>query len=200
MTDLFADKAQDFDTMDVPQQLSAGIGRTILERVELRPDMRVMDFGAGTGLLTSHVAPRVGRVTAVDVSASMLERLAAKEELRDRVEVVCQDILDCPLDLRFDLIVSAMAMHHVEDTAQLLARFWDHLEPGARVALADLDAEDGDFHPADIQGVYHAGFERPHVQSLLEAQGFVDIELVTAVTVRKNDKPYPVFLATATRP
>jgi putative AdoMet-dependent methyltransferase len=41
--------------------LSSDIGSAILEHVSLHDQIRVMDFGAGTGLITSQVAPLVER-------------------------------------------------------------------------------------------------------------------------------------------
>ncbi len=199
MTDLFKDKAQDFDTNDIPRQLSAGIGACIVNNVELHQGMQVMDFGAGTGLITARVADKVGNITAVDVSPAMLERLAAKEELKGKVEIICQNILEQSLHREFDLIVSAMAMHHVQDTDKMLQRFSEHLKPGARVALADLDTEEGDFHPADIEGVYHSGFDRDEFKARMEKAGFTDIAFFTAHTLQKEQKNYPIFLATATK-
>lgn len=158
-----------------------------------------MDFGAGTGLICAHVAPRVEKIYAVDISESMLERLAAKPELQGKVEPICQNILETPLDEKVDLIMSAMAMHHVEDTEQLLRVFADHLEPGGMLALADLDKEDGSFHPADTEGVFHQGFDRVAIQALLEKQGLDAIEFSTAVEVTREGKSYPIFLVTATR-
>jgi 2-polyprenyl-3-methyl-5-hydroxy-6-metoxy-1,4-benzoquinol methylase len=199
MTDLFKDKADDFDANDIPRQLSVNIGACILDNVELSDGMRVMDFGAGTGLITTQVAGKVGKVTAVDVSQAMLEKLASKEELQGKVDIVCQDILDQPIGQEFDLIVSAMAMHHVEDTDKMVQRFAEHLKPGARAALADLDEEDGTFHPADVEGVYHDGFNRDALKGILEKHGFKDINFYDAHTVAKEEKRYPVFLAVATK-
>lgn len=200
MPDLFAEKAQEWDANDMIQALSSGIGAAIQERVPLHEDMRVMDFGAGTGLISAHIAPRVKKITAVDVSESMLEKLAAKPQLQGKVEIRCQDIIDRPLEEQFDLVVSAMAMHHVRDTDTLLQRFAQSLKPGARLALADLDKEDGSFHPEDAQGVFHHGFERPVLASKLREQGFTDIEFDTAHVVNKEGRDYPVFLVTARRP
>jgi 16S rRNA A1518/A1519 N6-dimethyltransferase RsmA/KsgA/DIM1 with predicted DNA glycosylase/AP lyase activity len=42
------------------------------------PDDLVVDAGAGTGLLTLALAPRVAKVWAIDISEAMLEHLAAK--------------------------------------------------------------------------------------------------------------------------
>lgn len=199
MTDLFHDKAQDWDSRPVPAQISSGVSAAILEALDLSGDETVMDFGAGTGLVSGHLAPHVGRILAVDVSQGMLAKLAEKPALQGKVEVFCQDILDEPLDRKVDLVVSAMAMHHVEDTAKLAQTLFDHLAPGGRVALADLDAEDGDFHPPGTEGVFHAGFEREALRAHLERAGFADVDFVTACTVDRDDKRYPVFLVTASR-
>ena len=199
MADLFEEKAKDWDVNEMVLGLSSAIGSAIKEQVELNETMQVMDFGAGTGLVTAQVAEQVGKVTAVDVSQSMLDQLVAKQHLELKVDAVCQNILELPLDTKFDLIVSAMAMHHVEDTNALVHSFAEHLKPGARVALADLDAEDGTFHPADAQGVYHNGFDRGEFQSILETNGFKDVNFVTAHTVNKEGKTYPIFLVTAAR-
>jgi 2-polyprenyl-3-methyl-5-hydroxy-6-metoxy-1,4-benzoquinol methylase len=103
------------------------------------------------------------------------------------------------LESEFDLIVSAMAMHHVEDTDKLFQRFAELLKPGARVALADLDKEDGTFHPEDVEGVFHHGFERAELESLMQKHGFTDIEFTTAHVVKKEEREYPIFLVTASR-
>ena len=161
--------------------------------------MKVLDFGAGTGLVCAHVAPHVEQVLAVDISASMLEKLAAKPELKGKVEPICQNILEEPLNVEVDLIVSAMAMHHVDDTELLFQTFSSHLAPGGRIAVADLDKEDGSFHPADIEGVFHQGFDREALRSLASANGFESIEFCTAVSVTRNEIDYPIFLLTAVK-
>lgn len=200
MTDLFSDKAHDWDTRPVPAQISAGVGAALLAQVPLSPTLRVMDFGAGTGLIGAQLAPHVATIFAVDISAAMLAQLAAKPELRDKVQIRCQDILHEPLAESVDLIVSAMAMHHVRDTAALVAAFAAHLAPGGRVALADLDREDGSFHPPEAEGVYHHGFEREALGAALVAAGFVDVTFTTAVEVDKDQRRYGVFLVTARLP
>ena len=88
-------------------------------------------------------------------------------------------------------------MHHVEDTDTLLQRFAEHLTPGGMIALADLDKEDGSFHPENTAGVFHSGFDRQAFQALLEKHGFSDVRFVTAHTVKKEHRQYPVFLAIA---
>lgn len=200
MTDLFKDKAADWDSRPTPAQISDGVSRAIIERVALRPTLTVMDFGAGTGLIAGKLAPHVGRILAVDISQAMLDQLAGKPELAGKVEVFCQDILHAPLDRRVDLVVSAMAMHHVKDTRALFRALFAHLAPGGRIALADLDTEKGDFHAPGTEGVFHAGFDRGEVLALLREVGFVEPVISTACEVTKEDRRYSIFLVTAAKP
>ena len=197
MTDLFEAKAKDWDANDRRTKLAAAISASILEHVELHERMSVLDFGAGTGLISTQIAPLVNRIVAVDISQAMLDKLESKPELKGKVDTVCQDLLETPLEARFDLIVSAMAMHHVEDTSRLIDRFAEHLNDSGMIALADLDKEDGSFHPADTQGVYHFGFERAELRTLMQSHGFNHVQFVTAHTIKGEEKDYPVFLVTA---
>lgn len=199
MSDLFRNKAGDWDSRPVPLQISEGVFIALQADVALGPNLAVMDFGAGTGLVSGKLAPHVGRIVAVDVSRAMLEQLAKKPELAGKVEILCQDLLHQPLERRFDLVVSAMAMHHVEDTRALVRSLHAHLVPGGRVALADLDREDGSFHPPGTEGVFHHGFERQSLGAMLQEAGFSDVRFVTACEVTRDGCRYPIFLATATR-
>lgn len=199
MSDLFNEKAKDWDADEMKKELSSAIGAAIIENVTLNEQMNVMDFGAGTGLISSHVAPLVNEITAVDISQAMLDKLIAKPELQSKVKAVCQDITAKPLADKFDLIMSAMALHHVEDTVELMQIFAEHLKQGAKVALADLDKEDGSFHPQDTQGVFHSGFERETLRTIMENAGFENINFYTAHSINKENKNYPIFLVTATK-
>lgn len=200
MSDLFRQQAAEWDSRPVPLQISEGVFAALSQAVSLTPNLTVMDFGAGTGLVTTKVAPRVKRMVAVDVSPAMLEQLAKKPELEGKADIVCQDITERPLAQRVDLAVSAMAMHHVKDTAALLRALFTHLEPGGRVALADLDTEPGTFHPAEVEGVFHHGFDRAQLGALAQAAGFVDVAFTTACEVTKEARRYPIFLLTARKP
>ena len=96
MTDLFNEKAKDWDASEMRKALSSAIGSSILENVYLHDQMSVMDFGAGTGLISSQVAPMVKKIVAVDISEAMLNKLVSKPELQGKVEIVCQKLLINP--------------------------------------------------------------------------------------------------------
>ena len=88
-----------------------------------------------------------------------------------------------------------MTLHHVEDTQRLFAEFFRLMNPGGWLAIADLDSEDGSFHP-DTTGVMHYGFDRAHIQRQLETCGFSNIAASTAAILSRA-RDYPVFLITA---
>ena len=197
MPDLFNEKAKTWDADDMVKKLSSAVGSSILENISFHDQMEVMDFGAGTGLISTHVAPLVKKIVAVDISKAMLDKLLLKSEFHGKVEAVCQDITENPINRQFDFIMSAMALHHVEDTQKLIQILSEHLNVGAMIALADLDKEDGSFHPEGTEGVFHFGFERETLEAILKDNGFADVQFVTAHTIKKEDKEYSVFLVTA---
>ena len=190
--------AKEWDISDVRTALSKNIAKALIENISLKPSMHIMDFGAGTGLLTSHMLGYVKSVAAVDISTGMLDTLSQKDELKEIVTPYCQNIIHEPPEENFDGIISAMALHHVEDTDEILKVFYEHLKEGGFLALADLDKEDGNFHTHSNEGVFHFGFEREALHVKLENAGFKNISFTTAHTISKSDeKNYPIFLLTA---
>ncbi len=76
---------------------------------ELGPTSRVLDLGAGSGIFSRQLAPYVGRVIAVDPSASMRETLAATSP---DIEVLDGRDTAIPLpDDSVDVVVVAQAFH-----------------------------------------------------------------------------------------
>ena len=59
MSDLFQDKADDWDTRPIPAQISEGVFASLHEHVALTEDLRVMDFGAA-GLSLRHMDCETG--------------------------------------------------------------------------------------------------------------------------------------------
>lgn len=194
--DHFEDRAADWEKNRQRIENVDNIARAMAERMAFTDTMEIMDFGSGTGLLLERVAPRVRRITAVDTSPAMNEQLERKRgTLPCELEILEIDLVNTPLDRRFDGIVSSMTLHHVEDVPALLRTFHGLLKDGGFIAMADLDREDGSFH-ADNAGVFHAGFEREAVAEAARGAGFVDVETCTASVIRKPQGDYPVLLLT----
>ncbi|MCX6553236.1 MAG: class I SAM-dependent methyltransferase [Acidobacteria bacterium] len=179
--------------------LARAVADTIPRQLGLLPTMDVLDFGCGTGLLTLALQPCVRRVTGVDTSPGMLGVL--EQKVRDTGLTSVSTVLLRPEDGiapagQFDLIVSSMTLHHVRDLPSLFTQFRSHLHAHGSVALADLDREDGTFHKPEVTDVFHLGFDRREIRSLLEAAGFDDLQATTAFIHRRHGREYPVFLIT----
>jgi len=164
---------------------------------------RALEFGAGTGLITLLMVPRLRRLTAMDSSTGMLAVLRQKCARKGlaQVEIVEGSVPEQLPDATFDLIYSSMTLHHIDDVPGLLRLLAAHLEVGGRVALADLDIEDGGFH-GGVPGIAHHGFDREVFAGWLRAAGFDEIQFSTAFTLRKarddgGNADYPIFLAVA---
>jgi len=197
MSKHFDNAAAQWDQGDTRQNIAQCVFQTITSRIALANTMNIMDFGAGTGLLSFKIAPMVNSVTGIDLSEKMLEQIVVKNSDTLQVKVACKNIISEPLDEEFHGIVSSMAMHHVEDTASLFKTFYSHLKRDGFVALADLEAEDGSFHAHGNDGVYHFGFERDGLRDIMEQAGFVNVRFHHAYTVEKETQNYPIFVVTA---
>lgn len=194
-TERFDQAAKDWDLEDRRVILARAVAAAIRARVAISKDDSVLDFGCGTGLLTLELAPLAGSMTGADTSPGMLEALAAKAPV---ARILLDPEKDPDLGGPHSLIVSSMTLHHIPDVPALFRTFARHLRPGGRVALADLDTEDGSFH-TDAQGVHHFGFPREQVIAWLREAGFGDARAETACTTRKEGRDYSIFLALGTK-
>ncbi|HEY3189256.1 MAG TPA: class I SAM-dependent methyltransferase [Solirubrobacteraceae bacterium] len=118
---------------------------------------RVLELGTGTGITTRRVLERHpgAHLTGVDSSAEML----AHASLPD-ADLRLQDLRDPLPDGPFDLVFSALAVHHLDAAgkADLFARVAATLAPGGRFVLADVIVPDD---PADVVTPLDEGFDLP---------------------------------------
>ena len=197
----FDDQARTWDTPE-HRARAEELADVIRTEVRLTPTTRLVDVGAGTGLLGLALVPDVGSVTLAEPSAGMLEVLREKiDAMGDpSVRVLPFDLLaGAPPSEPFDLAVSLLVLHHLPDTVAALRAISALLAPGGRIAIADLAAEDGSFH-ADPDGIHHQGFEPATLIGAAEDAGFTDPRIVPAMTIEREGRPFPVLLLIATRP
>ena len=192
--DNFEHKSKSWDMNSKRVQNAKGIAEHIIKNIKLKPTMKVMDFGAGTGLLSYFIAPCVNTIVAVDNSPSMLEVFKDKsDEFECKTEILELDLSRDNLDEKFDGIISSMTIHHLQDSKALFQKFYNMLENNGFIAIADLDKEDGSFH-SDNTGVFHYGFEREILELVAKEVGFKNIRFELASTIKKPHADFTVFL------
>ncbi|MFJ6512079.1 class I SAM-dependent methyltransferase [Streptomyces sp. NPDC091406] len=114
----------------------------------------IVDLGAGTGTGTFALLEQfpTARVTAVDSSPAMLERLVAAARdrgLGDRVRTLEADAgAGLPGVVDADLVWASASLHHLDDPATALAGIRAALRPGGLLAVAEVDGMPT-FLPAD---------------------------------------------------
>jgi len=202
VTERFNRAAAEWDANPARLALAKAVAEAILRAVPLRAGMRIVDYGAGTGLVTLRLAAAGMRVVAVDTAPGMLEVLQRK--LKDaRVAGVTTSLWNLEEaaypETGFDAVVSSMTLHHVGDVPPVLRRCHDMLRPGGWAVLADLDKEDGSFH-SDPTGVRHHGFDRTVLAGWMEAAGFTRVAVTEVYRMERNGadgraRAYGILLA-----
>ena len=194
----FDEIAKNWDSSDFRLGLAKNITDKILDNIPLSKDDCIMDFGCGTGLVGLHIAPFVKKLIGADLSGKMLESFEAKAKDGSigNTESMLLEV-DSELGaLGLDAIVSAMAMHHIENPKKQFEKFSKALKSGGMLAIADLAKEDGSFH-ADNNGVYHFGFSPDELISFFVEAGFETPTIVVAYTVKKLGRDYNILLSYA---
>ncbi len=162
----------------------------------------VLDLGAGTGMELIPFFERFpnAAVTAVDLSADMLETLRARP-FADHIRFITGDFFTVDFGVGYDAMISTSALHHFtsEDKVRLYKRVYDALKPGGLFVNADKTC----YTPADSAECFRVLREDPtrwsHIDTplsvgeecaVLEAAGFV-IRSVTTLP----DEQYYLFIA-----
>ena len=124
-----------------------------------RPPRRVLDLGAGTGLLSAAVLAAFpdASIELLDGSEPMLAEAA--QRLGNAVSAVHLADMAAPLpDGPFDAVVSALAIHHLGDAdkQRLFSRTFEALVPGGVFVNAEQVAGPTD----ELTAIYTSTWER----------------------------------------
>ncbi len=98
---------------------------------------RALDLGCGSGREAVLLAEKFGHVDAIDVSASMIKLAQAR---RPRANITYQraDLHDVDSQGRYDVVTSALTLHHVPSLDRALSHIKTLLAPGGRIILVDV--------------------------------------------------------------
>jgi demethylmenaquinone methyltransferase/2-methoxy-6-polyprenyl-1,4-benzoquinol methylase len=140
LREMFDKTAADYDHIEAIFAWGSGprYRRQALVRGGLKPGMKVLDVGVGTGLLAAQaciLAGDAGLVTGVDPSPGMMAAAKLPEAmvlLEGRAES-----LPFP-DNHFDFLSMGYALRHISDLAVAFAEFERVLKPGGRLCLLEI--------------------------------------------------------------
>jgi SAM-dependent methyltransferase len=161
-----------------------GEAERVLDRLGIRPGMRVADIGAGDGYYTVRLARRLGEgatIYAEDIEGEYLRRLERRlrGERMSYVHIIRGEPRDPKLPrAAIDVAILAHMYHEIENPYEFLYRLWVSLDRGARVAVVDVD-KPTDHHgtpPALLRCEMAAvGFRQVDFTDLAPADGYLAV-------------------------
>ncbi len=196
----FDERASTWDDDPAKRARAVAAAASIREAVAPHPGSRLLEYGAGTGLLAQELAADVASITVSDPSRGMRDVLEEKAAVGvlPNARVLDLDLSRDPApDERFDLIVAAMVLHHIPDLSPVLLGLAQLTVPGGTLCIVDLEREDGSFHGEGFDG--HDGFDREQLTGWLREVGFGTPEFRTCYQLHRHGRDYPLFLAVSRR-
>lgn len=143
----------------------------------------VLDLGAGTGLLTKFVMEILphSSYTLIDLSAKMLEIAKSRFSDYHDVNYEIKDYVSNFPNGKFDLIVSALSIHHMEENIKqnLYSRIYDSLNDNSY--LINLDQFNADSE--DVNNFY-----TEYWYDFIQKSGINDIDVKSWLQRRELDK------------
>lgn len=204
MLNEFDGKAREWDNNPIHTERSEAIADALQSMVSLKKRMKVLEFGAGTGLLSFLIHEKVKHITLIDTSKEMVKVMQEKIEARQlgNMTALNLDLEKDPFTGSFNLICSQMAFHHVENVDAILETLCNLITPGGTLAIADLYPENGSFHGEGFTG--HLGFDPEILAAQIRAHGFEKTTHKPCYSVRRSTGPgifreFPVFMLTAVK-
>jgi len=167
--------------------------------------MTALEFGAGTGVTSFVLKDSLKEITLMDNSSEMVKVMNNKIKTSrvKNLKTLNFNLEKAELkDAKFDFIFNQMVLHHISDIDDIIIKFYNLLNPGGFLAIADLYTEDGSFHGDGFTG--HKGFDIEILSNKMRNQGFTNISHQKCFVINKKisdteTKKFDVFLLIAKR-
>lgn len=195
----FNDRAKEWDNNPVHWERSEAIAKELLGMIPVNKDMKALEYGAGTGILSFLLSDKFSEITLMDNSEEMVKVMQEKVVASQltNLKPLFWDLVQNDYDSgKFDCIFSQMVLHHINNTENIINKWLKMLNPGGYLAIADLFSEDGSFHQMDKS--VHFGFDPEKLKSMLISSGFIQVNYTTCYLMKHpNGQSYPLFLLVA---
>lgn len=154
-------------------------------------DLEILDLGAGTGLELIHlfeIKPNA-RVTAIDISEKMLEKLKERP-YKNRVRIIKGDFFDVDFGKNYDAVISTSALHHFnrEDKLKLYLKIYNSLKGNGIFINSDKIANSQEEELKLLDEYYEYKDVRPHCDTPLSIETEEEI-LRKANFIKTDVKP-----------
>src|SRR5215208_3215383 len=126
----FDERARDWDSDPDKVERARTVADAIRRAVPLSNDMKALEYGCGTGLLSFALQSDLGQITLADTSQGMLDVLGEKIANAGvpNMHPLRLDLASDPLPTeRYDVTYSLMTLHHLQNVNDMLAKFHDLL-------------------------------------------------------------------------
>ena len=144
---------------------------------KLRP-ASALEVGCGRGNLTARVARHCGRFVAFDISPEAGRIARAKCSDIAGVDVVLAAIDALPFRERFDAVILAEVLEHLDNDAGALERAIDLLADGGHV-IVTVPAHQSMWTEQDDAAGHKRRYARDEIRALMERGGLAVLELVS---------------------
>jgi ubiquinone/menaquinone biosynthesis C-methylase UbiE len=199
-------KAAGWDQNPIVWDRAEAIANEIKRLIPLNKQMTALEFGAGTGVTSFILKDSLKEITLMDNSSEMVKIMKNKIKTSGVKNLTALNFNLEQSDFKnakFDLIFNQMVLHHITDIKDIITKFYNLLNPGGYLAIADLYSEDGSFHGEGFTG--HNGFDIEKLSASIKKQGFTDISQLKCYTINKKisetvTQPFDIFLIIAKRP
>ena len=126
----FDERAKEWDSDPDKVRRARVVADAIRSAVPLSPEMKALEYGCGTGLLSFALQTDLGEITLADTSQGMLDVLREKIAAAgvSNMYPVRLDLSSDPLPAeRYDLTYSLMTLHHIHDVKTMLVNLHELL-------------------------------------------------------------------------
>ncbi|MDB5120764.1 MAG: Methyltransferase [Sphingobacteriales bacterium] len=122
----------------------------------LKPGLRVLDVGCGTGAISKDIAERVdpgGYVIGIDNTEKFIASGRENYQSTSNLELVHGDLFTYEPAEKFDLIVAARVLQWLSNPKDALKKLKTFLKPGGQISILDYNHEALEWKPNPPQSM-----------------------------------------------